>query len=424
MFTLSNYQYNLPEEKIAQFPVIPRDACKLLVCEKNQENNTYSFFDQQFSDIAGDLTENDVLFFNNTNVIKARVPLTNVRVVTHVWREVVLENAEFFLLQKIDDMHCECLVSLLKRTRVGMKIYPKNNNDLSNILLEIVELNDRGVVIRMSGISVDEFFWNNGQLPLPPYITTSDEERKKKEANYQTVFAHNEGQELFGSVAAPTAALHFTNELLQTVQEQGVGVEYVRLHVWLGTFKPIDTADIRDYHIHTEDLRLSPDIFTKLAIYKQQGKRVIAVGTTVARTIESLPHIRKILKNNNDLPKNILESQDVVQFRDTMTQKISLEQAEEYIPQCHMSVWASSATPSTTTTVSSLHVATKIFIYPGFQWRIVGSLITNFHVPGSSLLTLVASAMGFENMKMAYEYALSHDYRFLSFGDAMRIKEL
>lgn len=454
MFSLSDYQYDLSENAIAQIPSIPADSCSLLCCEKNNRpaintqeefDSTYVFQDAQFSAIADFLTPNDVLVFNNTKVIKARVPLHNVRVVNQVWREIQLEKGEIFLLQKLDDHTCECLLTLLKRTRPGIKIYIWNANlspcsenltskeiDCNNtepepsteIVLEITELNERGVIIKMHGCSVDDFFMNFGHLPLPPYIHTTEE----KEQYYQTVFALQEG-----SVAAPTASLHFTNQLLETIEKKGVTLDYVTLHVWLGTFKPVETPDIRDYKIHAEQIWLSSDVFSRIASYKQDGKRIIAVGTTVARTLESLPYVWKMLKNNNDFSKK------TVDFWNNMTEDISLEQAKGYILSCdeacleyntsENAFWCDNSSKifvekSDMQATTQLQITTQIFIYPWFRWRIVESLITNFHVPWSSLLMLVASAMWYENMQTAYKYALDREYRFLSFGDAMWIKQL
>lgn len=548
MFSLSDYQYNLPDSHIAQFPAIPADSCKLLLCEKKNKDNmtlvtdtsdrkitvsstidgsntvdgdnnignkrtlndkhiSYSFSDYQFSDIHDMLTSRDVLFLNNTRVVKARVPLYNVRVVTQVWREVSLDHGEIFFLQKIDTHTCECLVSLLKRTRPWMKIFvpvqwvsplwgewdftldeegnngdlshfsdlsmegvAKNNNDLSvlsdnvvkpatknnndlptssdnvvkfatknnndlpistalkpidnewsdEIVLTITELNERWVIIDIAGATVEEFFSQYGHLPLPPYIQTDEQ----KEQHYQTVFALQEW-----SVAAPTAALHFTRSLLEKVEQKWVSVDYVTLHVWLGTFKPVDTPDIRDYHIHAEEIRLSSELFTAIATYKQQGKRIVGVGTTVARTLETLPYVWKLLRdssleerNSSGIAISSEASLETIVFREEVIRDISLEQAKEYIlNREEVQRFFSWSSPLSS---QPIHIVTKIFIYPWFQWRIVDSLITNFHVPWSSLLMLVASAMWYDNMVDAYKYALSHEYRFLSFGDAMWVKQV
>ncbi len=443
MFALSDYEYSLTEDTITQFPAIPADTCKFLLCKKDssvsmdknsdetnpQSDSSYTFHDAQFSDIADLLRSNDVLIFNNTKVIKARVPLENVRVVNQVWREIQLEKWEVFLLQKIDNQTCECLVTLLKRTRPGIKIYIQPAN-LSipkksfQIVLEITELNERGVIIKIQGCTVDDFFTNFGHLPLPPYIHTTEE----KEQYNQTVFALQEW-----SVAAPTASLHFTNQLLETIEKKGVTLDYVTLHVWLGTFKPVETPDIRNYQIHAEQIWLSPDVFTRIASYKESGKRIIGVGTTVARTLESLPYIWKLLKNKNDF------SLETVDFWNATTQDISHDQAKQYIIECSEGVSEDDALDNlpkydNTTKIyvektdiqesSQLQITTKIFIYPWFHWRIIESLVTNFHVPWSSLLMLVASAMWYDNMQKAYEHALFHGYWFLSFGDAMWIQEI
>ncbi len=411
MYSLPDYQYNLPESNIAQLPSNPADHSKLLLCNFNNlqgytdntqinQSTSYVFEDTHFFSLPSIVSNNSVFFLNNTRVIQARVSLQNVHVVTEHGREVLVKNWEIFFLQKHSEYDFEALITLLKRTRLWTKIY---FNDL--ISLEIIALTDKWVKFHITWSTVDDFLATYGELPLPPYITPT----KLWQEHYQTIFAQKNW-----SVAAPTASLHFTQNILDKFVHKWIATEYVTLHVGLGTFKPVDTDDIRDYTIHEEMIIIPPELFAKIATYKRAGKNIIAVGTTVTRLLETLPYIWYMMRHRSWIYDSIISSMNEVDCArwDSISAGIKQEQQEKYILSCD-------SQPDGT-----LLVRTKIFIYPWFIWRIIDSLITNFHVPWSSLLMLVAAAMWYENMIQAYKYALSHDYKFLSFGDAMWIQKI
>jgi S-adenosylmethionine:tRNA ribosyltransferase-isomerase len=378
MYMLSDYSYDLPEKLIAHKPVEPADTSKLLVYEASKQ----AISDTYFTDLPSLLKSNDVLFFNDTKVLPARIPLRNVRVVTRTGREVALEQGELFFLEQVSDIRFEWLMTLLKRNRPWMKIY------IGDIVCELIELTDKGWIFELQGATVMAFLLQYGQMPLPPYIPYDADAAK----HYQTNFAQHDW-----SVAAPTASLHFTPELLHRLKDKGIQQEFVTLHVWLWTFKPVDTNDIREYHIHEETMIIDISLFEKIAKLKQEWKNIVAVWTTVARVLETLPYVRKAC------------AFDAQSYRDDITQWVTETQVENYVL-------------SRERVGNKLIVKTRIFIYPGFHWRIVDSLITNFHLPQSTLLMLVASFMWYEQMKEIYAYAIAEHYRFYSFGDGMLLR--
>lgn len=388
MYKLSDYQYELPESLIAQEPANPVDHSRLLVPDADGT----SFHDYHFYDILTLLSPKDVLFFNDTKVIKARVPVHNilVEIPHHPSASRVVEDGEIFFLEMVDEYRFEWLVTLTKRVRKWSVLHFRED-----IRLVVEDLTDKGVLFHLEGAYVFAFFEMYGQMPLPPYIAHAAE----KEKHYQTIFA----QEL-GSVAAPTASLHFTHDLLQSLSAQHIRFHYLTLHVWLWTFKPVDTDDIRSYHIHEETIIIDEEIFNAVAKEKQASNNVIAVGTTVARTLETLPYLYKAMKKTWD------------EYFDTITSAITQEQVTTYILS-----WKEEG--------RKIICQTRIFIYPGlpddqsgFKWRIVDGLITNFHLPWSTLLMLVASFVGYETMMKIYAHAIDQQYRFFSFGDAMLLR--
>jgi len=237
-------------------------------------------------------------------------------------------------------------------------------------------------------------------MPLPPYIQYS----KDKEKPYQPIFAQKPW-----SVAAPTASLHFTENLLNKLKEKWCKFEYTTLHIWLGTFKKVDTQDITKYDIHSETVQINLDIFEKIAKYKLNKKPTIAVWTTVTRTLESLPYLWKYLKNKN-LISNF--SKSTINFWDKLTENIENEKKYIFDVKEIASNWNKNC----------LYFKTKLYIYPWFNFKIIDQLITNFHLPKSSLLMLVAAFMGYENMIKTYQYAIKKKYKFFSFWDAMWIR--
>ncbi|MBQ7594408.1 MAG: tRNA preQ1(34) S-adenosylmethionine ribosyltransferase-isomerase QueA [Synergistaceae bacterium] len=348
LYDLSSYDYNLPPENIAQSPANPRDSSKLLVWKVKSDE---VFTDKKFRDITEFFRPGDLLILNDTRVIPAR--LKGIRQSGG--------SCEIFLLRNLtpDFLIWEALVKPARKIHTGSII---NVNDKN---LRILDEGSEGIRTVKFELSSREEFMNfldeAGKVPLPPYIHNDNDMREA----YQTVFARNDG-----SVAAPTASLHFTPELLAEMKSMGVKIAYVTLHVGLGTFRPVKTQDIRQHEIHTEHCELSEDTARLIRECKAEGGRVIASGTTAARTLESF---------NNE--------------------------------------WGIKDT--------------GLFIYPGYKFRVVDALITNFHLPESSLIMLVASfasnlagAWGHEEKILSrlleiYETCAKNNWRFFSFGDAM-----
>ncbi len=344
---LANFDYHLPQDRIAQHPVEPRDSAKMLVVDRKTE----LFDDAVFHDIWNILWPNDVLVVNETKVINARLK----------WYTDTGYSVEIFLHTQVSENTWDCLVSPWKKLKPGVSVTFNNDTDSSSTLhATIISLSDTWRMVRFShsGHKLLDMIDILGETPLPPYITDSTAPAER----YQTIY-HNRHKS--GSIAAPTAWLHFTSELLETLQSSGVQIETVVLHVWLGTFKNVMVDDITQHHMHSEYIEVSDATANSLNTAKNQGKRIIAVGTTSVRTLESMTDIYgKIHAGNKQ---------------------------------------------------------TNIFIYPWYQWKFVDSIITNFHLPKSTLLMLVSSFAGDDLRKKAYQHAIDSDYRFFSFWDAMWI---
>lgn len=340
---LSNFDYHLPLERIAQTPAEPRDSAKLLCLNRE----TGQIDDKIFRDITDILWENDVLVVNQTKVINARLKGTI---------ESNNKECEIFLHKQFSPNTWDCLVYPGKKLKVGTKIlFP--NSQLQATIQEISE-KWRIVEFSLSGQDFLDIIDSIGQTPLPPYI----KDHSADASRYQTVYHDSKKS---GSVAAPTAGLHFTPDLLETLKSKWVHIEKVTLHVWLGTFANVEVETIQEHHMHSEYIEIDADTAQRLNSYKKQGKRIIAVWTTSVRTLES--------------------------FTDNTGH-----------------LWHGS-------------LDTEIFIYPGYEWKFVDSIITNFHLPKSTLLMLVSSFAGDENRKRAYRHAIDSQYRFFSFWDAMWI---
>lgn len=338
---LSDYDYHLPEELIAQDPLAVRSESRLMVLDKN----TGDIEHKHFYDIKEYLKPGDCLVLNNTRVIPAR--LIGEKEDTHGKVEVLL------LKRKSDDTW-ETLVKPGKKARPGARI-SFGNGLLVGEVMDIVEEGDRIIKFHYDGI-FEEILDQLGQMPLPPYITHKLQDRNR----YQTVYAKYDG-----SAAAPTAGLHFTKELLQEIRDMGVNIAEVTLHVGLGTFRPVKEDNILDHHMHSEYYQISKEAAEMINNTKKNGGRVISVGTTSTRTLESAAAEDGTLR------------------------------------EC--SGW------------------TEIFIYPGYKFKAIDGLITNFHLPESTLIMLVSALAGREHVLHAYEKAVEERYRFFSFGDAMFI---
>lgn len=339
---VKDFDYDLPEELIAQDPLEDRSSSRLMVLDKKSGEIKHTVFKH----IIDRLCPGDCLVINNTKVIPAR--LMGIKRDTGAAIEVLL-------LKRKENNIWETLVKPGKKAKPGTEIV-FGDGLLSGTVLEVVEEGNRLIQFRFEGI-FEEILDQLGQMPLPPYITHQLQDKNR----YQTVYAKHEG-----SAAAPTAGLHFTQELLEQIHNKGVDIAEVTLHVGLGTFRPVKVENVQDHHMHSEFYCIDEDAAEKVNRAKRSGRRVIAVGTTSCRTLESAG------------------AQD------------------GSIRAC--SGW------------------TEIFIYPGYQFKVVDALITNFHLPQSTLIMLVSALAGREHVLAAYEEAVRQKYRFFSFGDAMFIE--
>ena len=339
---VKDFYYDLPQELIAQDPLEDRSSSRLMVLDKNTGEVTH----RVFKDITDYLRPGDCLVINNTKVIPARL---------YGVKEGTQAKIEILLLKRKENDIWETLVKPGKKCKVGTKI-SFGDGLLTGEVIDIVEEGNRLIQFHYDGI-FEEILDQLGQMPLPPYITHQLQDKNR----YQTVYATHTG-----SAAAPTAGLHFTPELLEEIKTEGVEIAHVTLHVGLGTFRPVKADDILDHHMHSEFYRIEASEAEKINRAKESGHRVICVGTTSCRTVESAADENGKLK------------------------------------EC--SGW------------------TEIFIYPGYKFKVLDCLITNFHLPESTLIMLVSALAGREHVLAAYEEAVKERYRFFSFGDAMFIE--
>lgn len=345
---LSEFTFELPKELIAQHPIEKRDEAKLLVLNRKRETIEHKVF----KNIIEYLNKGDCLVINDTKVMPARLYGIKKYENKKINKPLCVE---FLLLNKIEKDKWEVLVRPGKRLPIGTEVI-FGEGIMTAKILEILEDGNRIVEFYYDGI-FNEILDKIGIMPLPPYI----KEQLKEKSRYQTIYAEHEG-----SSAAPTAGLHFTESLLQKITEKGIDIARVTLHVGIGTFRPVKTENIEDHIMHKEHFIISKEAAEKINKAKREGKRVVAVGTTSCRVLESAA-------NENEIIKEI--EQD-----------------------------------------------TSIFIYPGYKFKIVDSLITNFHLPESSLIMLVSAFANKEYIMRAYKEAITKRYRFFSFGDAMLIE--
>lgn len=358
-----DFAYELPQALIAQRPLPVRDASRLLVMERGNGRLTH----HHFTDIVEYLHPGDILVVNDTRVIPARI----------FGRKATGGRVELLLLEQLDDLRWKAIVGG-KKVDGGVTIELENGDGLMALVTAVLDGPQREISFNAP---VSGYLAEHGHTPLPPYIheSLSDPER------YQTVYARYEG-----SAAAPTAGLHFTPDLLLALRQKGILLEMVTLHVGLDTFKPVDVEEVADHQIHSEWARISPETARRINEAKLAGGRLIAVGTTAMRTLET-GALRSAGINGS--------------LRDISLRDASGE-TSNFCP------WKP---------VSAFTGATDLFIYPGYKFRAVDGLITNFHLPQSSLLMLVSAFAGREAILAAYETAVQHAYRFFSFGDAMFI---
>lgn len=338
----SDFYFDLPEELIAQDPLEDRSGSRLLVLDKK----TGEMEHKVFRDIVDYLHKGDCLVLNNTKVIPARLMGT---------KKETGATIEVLLLKRRENDIWETLVKPGKKAKPGTVI-SFGDGILTGKVIDIVEEGNRLIQFSYDGI-FEEVLDRLGEMPLPPYITHKLQDKNR----YQTVYAKYEG-----SAAAPTAGLHFTKELLEQVEKKGVRIAYVTLHVGLGTFRPVKEDNLLNHHMHSEFYQVTPEAAEIINSTKAAGGKVICVGTTSCRTIESAANSEGIV-----------------------------------VPGCDN---------------------TEIFIYPGYQFKVLDQLITNFHLPESTLIMLVSALAGRENVLHAYKTAVDMKYRFFSFGDACFIK--
>lgn len=340
----SDFYYDLPEELIAQDPLEDRSSSRLMVLDKH----TGEIRHQIFKDIVSYLKPGDCLVINNTKVIPARL---------FGAKEGTDAKIEVLLLKRHENDVWETLVKPGKKCKPGTRI-SFGDGLLVGEVVDIVEEGNRLIKFHYEGI-FEEILDRLGQMPLPPYITHQLQDKNR----YQTVYAKHDG-----SAAAPTAGLHFTPELMQQVRDMGVEIAEVTLHVGLGTFRPVKEDNVLNHHMHSEFYRIEQSEADKINKAKAEGHRVISVGTTSTRTLESAVDENGFLSEKSG--------------------------------------W------------------TEIFIYPGYQFKVIDALITNFHLPESTLVMLVSALAGREQVLHAYEEAVKERYRFFSFGDAMFVSDL
>ena len=342
MMKTSDFSYDLPKELIAQTPVEPRDHSRLMVLHKESGEVEHRYF----YDVIDYLNPGDCLIVNDSRVLPARL---------YGQKEGTGGHMEFLLLQNLGNDQWETLAKPGKKAKPGA-VFTFGDGKLRAVVKEVKEDGNRIVQFFYEGsfyAILDEI----GQMPLPPYI----KEKLQDKERYQTVYSHE-----VGSAAAPTAGLHFTPELMEKIRRKGIAIGFVTLHVGLGTFRPVSVENVLDHKMHAEHYSMPAETAELIQKTKQNGGRVIAVGTTSCRTLESV--------------------------------------AAQHGRICECEGW------------------TDIFIYPGFQFKVLDALITNFHLPESTLVMLVSALAGRENILHAYETAVKEKYRFFSFGDAMLIE--
>ncbi len=338
--SLDTYDYHLPENLIAQTPLEKRDESRLLIFDRK----TKDIYHRHFKDITDFLKKGDVLVVNNTRVLPARL----------MAKKDTGANVEILLLKRINLNDWEVLLKPGKRVKIGTIL--TISDELKCELIEIKQDGNRVVRFHYNGV-FEEILNRVGSMPLPHYI----HEKLKDNERYQTVY-----NKVLGSAAAPTAGLHFTPELMKNIRDMGVEILELTLDVGLGTFRPCKEKDITKHVMHTEHYRLTQDVADKINKAKIENRRIIAVGTTSVRTLETVAQ--------NGMPLEASEGD------------------------------------------------TSIFIYPPYEFKVVDALITNFHLPKSTLLMLVSAFAGYENTMNIYETAVENQYRFFSFGDAMFIE--
>ncbi len=392
---IEDFNYELPEEKIAFFPVSQRDQSKLLVYQNGH------ITDAHFTDLPNFLTPDYRLIFNDSKVIHARLLVHNatgaaIEIFCLEPLQPTTEIANAFT--QTGPVVWKCLVGNAKRWKQPLSFPVVFDDKTLMITATKGECKDGAFEVTFSwpdaSVTLSEWLEQYGKMPLPPYIKRAAE--KDDEQRYQTVYARYDG-----SVAAPTAGLHFSKQVIKALNDKGIATDYVTLHVGAGTFKPVSCERIGDHYMHREQIVISRQFIDSLIEDRQ--KKIVAVGTTVARTLESLYLIGAKLKLQRPHP---LEVEQWEAYEDTELTQVAVEEAlqtiREYMERQQ---------------TDTLYAATRLMIVPGYQRKLTQAIITNFHQPKSTLLLLISSFLG-NQWKDVYAHALSHDYRFLSFGDS------
>ncbi|PIS32191.1 tRNA preQ1(34) S-adenosylmethionine ribosyltransferase-isomerase QueA [Candidatus Peregrinibacteria bacterium CG08_land_8_20_14_0_20_41_10] len=377
---LSDFDYHLPPELIAQNPLSPRDHCRLMLLKRPTESIEHKYF----YNLVNLLTARDVLVLNESKVIKARL-------FGKLNSSTTEKSSEVFLLKQLSPFVWECLARPGHKFKTGTEIdfYNSDNQHPSSLKGKVAQVLTRGmreISFNLTGKAFEQELQKIGQIPLPPYIKNFQGQNE----DYQTVYATKKG-----SVAAPTAGMHFTEELLNKLKNKGVQIEKVILHIGLDTFQPLQVEQIETHQMHAEDFELEEQTAERLNLAKQAGKRIIAVGTTTVRVLETCAIEAKgkgqraygkgqIVKGGGEKQKNVPLAPN------------------------HL--------------LSAQTGSTSLFIYPSYQFKFVDALLTNFHLPKSSLLLMVSTFAGREFILRAYQEAIQQKYRFYSFGDAMLIE--
>ena len=394
MMKTSDFNFDLPQELIAQDPLEDRSSSRLMVLNKESGEIAHRIF----HDITEYLHPGDCLVINDTKVIPARLIGTKEDTGAHI---------EILLLKRKENDVWETLVKPGKKCRPGARVV-FGNGELKAEIVDVLEDGNRLVHFEYEGI-FEEVLDRLGQMPLPPYITHKLQDKNR----YQTVYAKYEG-----SAAAPTAGLHFTKELLKQIEDMGVNIARVTLHVGLGTFRPVKVENVLEHHMHSEYYNVTETAAKLINDTKKNGGRIIAVGTTSVRTLESLYYMGVYLSAHPDASEAELHVNQWAPYErmredgtteqldggliDGITPMQAIQNVLDYLKRNQL---------------GALHSSTQIIIAPGYEYKIVKMLITNFHQPQSTLLLLV-SAFVHGDWRKIYDYALAHDFRFLSYGDS------
>jgi S-adenosylmethionine:tRNA ribosyltransferase-isomerase len=384
---VADFDFHLPEDLIAQEPLAERSASRML----HLRRDTGAFADRRFADIPGLLRADDLLVVNNSRVFPARLfghrgglHAQPVSARNPAAKDFLLGRVEVLLTRQLGPFDWQALVRPGRKIGVGEKIWFGERRDLEAEIIGRGEFGER--TLRFS--PVPDFFAlveKLGHVPLPPYIARED--RREDRERYQTVYAKPEAR---GSVAAPTAGLHFTPAVLAQIRERGIEITEMTLHVGLGTFQPVHAESVEEHKMHGESFHIPEAVAEQINRALEQRRRIVAVGTTTVRALEYAASVR--------------------------------EAATHHDPATRRSVMARAAVNEARPAIAAGSGEADLFIYPGFQFRVVGALLTNFHLPQSTLLMLVSAFAGRENVLRAYEHAVKERYRFFSYGDCMWIE--